>query len=169
MISKNVILVLLVAILGMSTLTTATYLNEVFAKSVKLDENEYATDFVVRVIGSDGVEQPFYTFSKIGFVRSSDIKFQLDSIPSKDKEQFYELVSQSLMNNNSIRFNISIDLLAADGSMIETLNYKKCFVEEYFVYVNDSKGKFSFLEDANSKLEIRDATKFECSGFTIDV
>ncbi len=134
-----------------------------------LDKNDYATNFVVRFIDQDGVEHVFYTFSKIDFVKSSEIKFQLDSIPSKDKEQFYEFVSQSMKNTNSVRFDVSIDLLAADGSLIETLNYKKCLVEEYFVYVNDSKGKFSFLEDANSKLEIRDATQFECVGFTIDV
>jgi hypothetical protein len=169
MISKNVILVFLVAILGMSTLTTAMYLDEVFAKDTNLDKNDYATNFVVRFIDQGGVEHVFYTFSKMDFVKSSGIKFQLDSIPSKDKEQFYEFVSQSMKNTNSIRFDISIDLLAADGSLIETLNYKKCLVEEYFVYVNDSKGKFSFLEDANSKLEIRDATQFECAGFTIDV
>ena len=169
MISKNVILVFLVAILGMSTLTTAMYLDEVFAKDTNLDKNDYATNFVVRFIDKNGVEHVFYTFSKIDFIKSSGIKFQLDSIPSKDKEIFYESISQSMVNINSIRFDVSIDLLAADGSLIETLNYKKCLVEEYFVYVNDSKGKFSFLEDANSKLEIRDATQFECAGFTLDV
>lgn len=169
MISQRIILLLLIAILGTSTLTTVTYLDEVFAKNISLDENEYATNFVVKFTGSDGIEFPFYTFSKIGFVRSTDIKFQLDSIPSKDKEQFYEFVSQSMKSPNSVRFDISINLLAADGSLVETLNYKKCMVDSYFVYVNDSKGKFSFLENANSKLEIRDATKFECSGFTIDV
>ncbi len=169
MISKNVILILLVAILGMSMLSTATYLSEVFGKGTNLDENDYATNFVVRLVTHEGDEFTIYTFSKIGFVRSTDIKFQLESIPSKDKEPYYDLISKSIKNPATTRFNVAIDLMAADGYIIETLDYRKCMVESYFVHVNDSKGKFSFLEGENSKLEIRDITKFECSGFTLDV
>ena len=168
MISKNVIIVLLVAILGMSILSTGTYLSDVFAKGVNLDENDYATNFVVTFIDNGGNEFPFYTFSKIAFVRSDDIKFQLESIPSKDKERYYTFVAESMKSSVPPRFDITIYLMADDGYIIEKLNYKKCMVEEYFVHVNDSKGKFSFLEDANSKLEIRDITKFECSGFSIE-
>jgi len=168
MISKNAILILLVAILGMSMLSTATYLGDVFAKGVNLDENDYATNFVVRFIDSGGNEYEFYTFSKIGFVKSVDIKFQLESIPSKDKAPYYEFISKSMISGETKRFDVALDLIAADGSIIETLNYKSCMVDEYFVHVNDSKGKFSFLENENSKLEIRDITKFECSGFSIN-
>ena len=169
MVSKNVIVILLVAILGMSILSTSTYLSDVFAKGVNLDENDYATNFVITFIDNGGNEFPFYTFSKIGFVRSDDIKFQLESIPSKDKVPYYEFISKSMTSGETTRFDVSMDLLAADGSIIETLNYKSCLVEEYFIHVNDSKGKFSFLEDDNSKLEIHDITKFECSGFSISV
>jgi len=169
MISKNVILILLVAILGMSMLSTATYLGEVFGKGTNLDENDYATNFVVKFINHEGKEITFYTFSKIGFVRSNEIKFQLESLPSKDKEPYYELISKSMKSTTTARFDVAIDLMAADGYIIETLNYKKCLVESYFVHVNDSKGKFSFLEGENSKLEIREITKFACLGFTIVV
>jgi len=168
MISKNVILILLVAILGMSMLSTATYLSDVFGKGTNLDENDYATNFVVRFVTHEGDEFTFYTFSKIGFVRSDDIEFQLESLPSKDKEPYYEFISKSMKSGETSRFNVAIDLMAADGYIIETLNYRKCMVESYFVHVNDSKGKFSFLEGENSKLEIREITKFQCSGFTID-
>jgi len=169
MISKNVILTLLVAILGMSMLSTATYLTEVFAKGTNLDENDYATNFVVRFINHEGHENTFYTFSKIGFVRSDEIKFQLESIPSKDKEPYYEFISKSMKSSINLRFDVVIDLMAANGDIIETLHYKKCTVDAYFIHVNDSKGKFSFLEGENSKLEIRDITKFACLGFTIVV
>lgn len=169
MISKNVIIILLVAILGMSILSTSTYLSDVFAKGVYLEENDYATTFVVQFTDHEGEEFSFYSFSKIGFVRSDEIKFQLESIPSKDKERYYVFVAESMKSSVPPRFDITIYLMADDGYIIEKLNYKKCMVEEYFVHVNDSKGKFSFLEDANSKLEIRDITKFECSGFSIEV
>ena len=169
MISKNVILILLVAILGMSMLSTATYLSDVFGKGINLDENDYATNFVVRFVTHEGHEYTFYTFSKIGFVRSNEIKFQLESIPSKDKGPYYDFISKSMESSETTRFDVAIDLMAADGYIIETLNYKKCMVESYFVHVNDSKGKFSFLEGENSKLEIREITKFACFRFTIDV
>jgi len=169
MISKNVILILLVAILGMSMLSTATYLGDVFGKGINLDENDYATNFVVRFTTHDGLEYTVYTFSKIGFVRSSDIKFQLESVPSKDKEPYYDATSKSMKSGETTRFDVTIELMAADGYIIETLNYKKCMVESYFVHVNDSKGKYSFLEGENSKLEIREVTKFQCFQFTIEV
>jgi len=168
MISKNVIIILLVAILGMSILSTSTYLSDVFAKGTNFEENDYATNFVVKFISREGDEYPFYTFSKIGFVRSSGIEFQLESIPSKDKEPYYAFISKSMKSGETSRFDVAIYLMAADGYIIETITYKKCLVGSYFIHVNDSKGKFSFLEDANSKLEIRDITKFECSGFSID-
>ena len=168
MFSKNVVIIMLVAALGMSTVSTVSHLDDVFAKGTNLDENDYATKFIVRITDKDGIEHTFFTFSKISFVRSVEPKFQLDSLPSKDKGIFYEIVSQSLKSPYNSRFDVSLDLLAADNSLVETYNYKKCEVESHFVYVNDSKGKFSFLEDANSKLEIREATKFACTGLSIE-
>ena len=65
--------------------------------------------------------------------------------------------------------DISIEIFSGDGTLLERLNYKRCEVESYFVYVNDSKGKFSFVEDEESKLEIRDVAQFSCIGFSVEI
>jgi len=135
-----------------------------------LNEADVAKSLLVRVKSDgDSREKTFDSFSRIGFVRSSNVEFLLESLPSKDKKPFYELVEKSLATSNPPLMNINIDVFSGDGSLIETLNYKRCVVTSYFIHVNDSKGKFSFLQDGNSDMEIREITKFECAGFKISV
>ena len=108
----------------------------------------------------------FYTFSKIGFVRTASIEFSLESIPSDDKQPLYEYIAQNLDRQFPDRFDIDIDLVSADGSIIETLDYNKCIITAYFVYSNDSKGKYRFSDSLPAKMELRDIIKFECLGFS---
>ena len=61
----------------------------------------------------------------------------------------------------------NIDLVSADGSIIETLNYSKCEFTAYFVYSNDSRGKYRFSDSLPEKMELRDITKFNCLGFSL--
>ncbi len=111
----------------------------------------------------------FYTFSKRGFVRSASIEFSLESIPSDDKQPLYQYIAKNLNRQFPDRFEMDIDLVSADGSIIETLNYNKCVITEYFVYSNDSKGKYRFSDSLPAKMELRDITKFACHGFSITV
>jgi len=110
------------------------------------------------------------SFSRIGFVRGSN-EFLLESLPSEDKKPFYELVQSSFSAKSPFAtqefLDIYIDLYSGGGQLIETLNYKRCTITEYFVHTIDSKGKYRFLEDDNSRIEIREVTKFKCSSFTI--
>lgn len=113
-------------------------------------------------------EQKYYTFSKIGYVKSKNIEYTLESVPSKDKKSYYELVAKFLNQRSTARpFDISIDIMASDGTLIETLDYKTCNITSYFVYVNDSKGDYRFIKDNKDRMEIRDVTKFECVGLLI--
>lgn len=134
-----------------------------------LDANDRAQSILVK-IKADGLpkELEFSTFSKIGFVKGN-AEFLLESIPSKDKKSFYEIVQKSVSTSQKPSMDVSIEIFAGDGTILEQLNYKRCFVESYFVYVNDSKGKFSFVEDKDVRLEIRDVAKFSCISFSIEV
>jgi len=135
-----------------------------------LNDDDVAKSLQVRVMIDGGNKEQIYdSFSRIGFVRSSGVEFLLESLPSKDKKSFYEFVEQSLGVPNPPLININIDVFSGDGTLIETLNYKRCTVTSYFVHVNDSKGKFSFLENGKSDMEIREVTKFACAGFKINV
>jgi len=170
--AKILTISILVTILASSTFSLIIYSSiseplQVFAGKT-LDDDDIAKTLLVRVMmDGEPKEKIFDSFSRIGFVRSSDIKFLLESIPSKDKTSFYDFISASLNSNFPKNMNISIDVISGDGITFETLNYKKCAVDSYFIHVNDSKGKFSFLDDGNSKMEIREVTQFICAGFTI--
>ncbi len=151
--------------------STGMFSETLIASGVKLfDKNDRADSIVVRFIQEHiNKEEKYYTFSKIGFVKSSTPKFMLESVPTKDKKPYYEFIEKHYNNGLSKSFTVEIDILAGDGSKIETLQYKKCQVESYFVYVNDSKGKFSLTGESISGMEIRDVTKFECTTFSIIV
>ena len=109
----------------------------------------------------------FYTFSKIGYVRSAGHEFSLESIPSDDKQPLYQYIAKNLNRQFPDRFEMDIDLVSADGTIIETLNYSKCMLTTYFVYSNDSRGKYRFSDNLPAKMELRDITKFSCLGFSL--
>ncbi|MBS1268664.1 MAG: hypothetical protein MAG458_01396 [Nitrosopumilus sp.] len=135
-----------------------------------LNPDDTAKTLQVTILSkSDGNELTYDSFSRIGFVRSTDVEFLLESLPSVDKKPFYELVQKSLNSRNSSPMNIDVSIYSGNGVLIETLNYKNCDVTSYFVHVNDSKGKFRFLDDGKSDMEIRDITKFKCTGFNLVV
>ena len=115
-------------------------------------ENKWAENIVVHFQDRTH-DLTFYTFSKIGFVRSTSIEFSLESIPSDDKQPLYEYIAENLNKQSPDRFDIDIDLVSADGSIIETLDYNKCVVTAYFVYSNDSKGKYRFSDSFPEKME----------------
>jgi len=133
-----------------------------------LVENKRAENIVVHMYDRTN-DLTFYTFSKIGFVRSAGHEFSLESIPSEDKQPLYQYIAKNLNAPYPERFEIDIDLVSADGSIIETLNYNKCLITAYFVYSNDSKGKYRFSDSLPAKMELRDITKFECHGFSLTV
>ena len=131
-----------------------------------LVENKQAETIVVHLYDRSN-DLTFYTFSKIGFVRSAGPAFSLESIPSDDKQPFYQYIAKNLNKQFPERFEMDIDLVTADGTIIETLNYNKCAITAYFVYSNDSKGKYRFSDSLPAKMELRDVTKFECLGFSL--
>ncbi len=126
----------------------------------------------INVEGSSNGELVYGTFSRIGFV-SGDANFLLESLPSVDKKSFYEIVQKSLKNKGSIVnpvvFDVKIEIFSGGFDHIETLEYKKCQITDYFVHTVDSKGKYRFLEDDDSDIEIREVTKFDCTGFNVSL
>ena len=139
---------------------------------VTLNSADAAKSIQVRVtpVGTN-TERTYDSFSRIGFVAGGS-NFLLESVPSKDKKSFYNLVKTSLEDKNRLSksnlLDVSIDIFSGDGEIIETLVYKQCSVTEYFVHVIDSKGTILFLKDDGS-VEIREVTKFQCISLTLDL
>ncbi|HSB49792.1 MAG TPA: hypothetical protein VLC72_00480 [Nitrosopumilaceae archaeon] len=111
------------------------------------------------------------SFSRIGFV-SGGASFLLESLPSEDKKPFYRFVRDSLeAQRNGFTdpkfLDVKIDLFSGDYDLIQTLEYSKCYVFDYFVHAVDSRANIRFLEDGDQGIEIREVTKFSCQKFKI--
>lgn len=137
-----------------------------------LSNDNVAKTIQVRVTPSRTINEGTYnTFSRVGFVDGEN-NFLLESVPSKDKKPFYELVKKSIedkrIESTDNRMHISIDLFSGDGEVIQSLEYRDCKVTEYFVHGVDSKGKIFFLEE-DGTVEIREVTKFACVSFTLNI
>lgn len=139
---------------------------------VTLDSDNVAKTIQVRVTPSGTLEQQTYdSFSRVGFVDGEN-NFLLESVPSKDKRPYYQLVKKSIedkrVESSDNRMHISIDLYSGDGEIIQSLEYRDCKVTEYFVHGVDSKGKIFFTED-DGTVEIREVSKFSCVSFTLNL
>ncbi|MDE1770801.1 MAG: hypothetical protein KGI28_09685 [Thaumarchaeota archaeon] len=156
---------------------------EVTATNSGLNDQLSAKSFVVHFQTKNG-NFDVYTISKLtqygmlsvgsGSISTnigafSSPQFMLESIPSKDKSKYYSLIStfsNTAAGNNNIDFvDVAIDILAGDGSTIETLHYSKCQVMEYYVATNDNKQQYRFT--SNDGPELRDDANFSCDGLQI--
>ncbi|MCH8086046.1 MAG: hypothetical protein IIC15_06450 [Thaumarchaeota archaeon] len=139
---------------------------------ITLSNDNVAKTIQVRVTPSGTLDERTYdSFSRVGFV-SGEGNFLLESVPSKDKRPFYELVKKSIEDKNKAtsitRMHVSIDVYAGDGEIIHSLEYRDCSIDEYFIHGVDSKGKIFFLEE-DGTVEIREVTKFSCISFTLNI
>ena len=97
-----------------------------------------------------------------------DVKqFYLESLPSKDKEWYYDILSQYI-NPGKIpeSFNISVNVLAGDDSLIQEWDYSECTRSNYELFLDDSIMTYKFHQKWDS--EIKDRTFFECVGLSLN-
>jgi len=146
--------------------------------------NNNAQSFIVHVFADK--EYVFDTFSKFSntgqtipstkpdpnlpstISTTSVPEFQLESLTSADKKDFYNLISKYLVDTSTVKpYNINIDVVASDGSIIETLEYGGCRPTGYSVYTNDDSSLYRLAN--KDGLEIREDTNFMCAGFHIVV
>ncbi|HXU95235.1 MAG TPA: hypothetical protein VFP45_02250, partial [Candidatus Nitrosotalea sp.] len=95
-------------------------------------------------------------------------QFYLESMPSKGKDQFYQLVNSyvNLGDKTPQPFDASVDLISGDGSAIQTWKYTKCNISQYQPYSQIVVIVNTFTE--KPKPEIRERTIFQCSGLSLD-
>ncbi len=172
--NKQIAIIMITSVavlLGMSTVYSNPEVLQAYA-GVTLSNDNVAKTIQVRVTPAGTLlESTYDSFSRVGFVDGAT-NFLLESVPSKDKRPFYELVKKSIEDKNpntvNNRMHVSIDLYSGDGEIIQSLEYRDCSVSEYFVHGVDSKGKIFFLEE-DGTIEIREVTKFACVSFTLNL
>jgi len=90
-------------------------------------------------------------------------QFLLESLPNKQQKTAYDFISRYI-NAGKIPelFDTKIDLITGDGAILYSIDYSKCRVTNYAVYLNDNMGSIKFLPQM--KPEIREKGIFDCAG-----
>lgn len=158
-------------------------ITEVIATDVNLGDDERAKSFIVTFSGGDyfGSELKIYTFSK--FLHFSDAisgtavspnsqfsatpQFTLESLPSKDKKEFYSLINEYTKPGRAPEpFEVVVDVVTGDGTVIQSWSYRDCDVVDYATYLDEDKDVYRFSN--TDEAEIRDISVFSCSGFSLE-
>ena len=93
--------------------------------------------------------------------------FSLESLPSKDKEQFYQYVIDKLNNKRQVQsVDVSVDLVTGDGTTLQTWKYPRCEVTNYSIYRQEISAIWKFKQSNGP--EIRDKTNFSCNGLQVN-
>ena len=113
-----------------------------------------------------GEKQPLLpkSFSDIGI----SSYFSLESNPSKDKLEFYELIAKTYNPGRHPQlFDVEIDFLSGNGISIITVSYAKCKVTEYLPFIQEFVLFYPF--SGMFEEEVRDRTVFKCTGTKVNV
>ena len=93
--------------------------------------------------------------------------FFLESLPSVDKQPFYDFVADWMDSGDSLNeFDVDVDVLDGTGAVIQTWGFEKCGITSYGTYLQEFVFVYSYsgLQDS----EIRDKTTFSCVGVHLE-
>jgi len=158
---------------------------EVTAAQSPLTDNERAQFFVVHF--SNGlIEKPFTvsTFSKFESTSSQSKgteiykfpmyyfkdkpEFYLEGLPSMDKKDLYKGIDRWMTLSTTLNpFDVDIDVIAGDGTVIQTWSYTKCQPTAYGTYLQDVINFYQY--SGQEKSEIRDRVAFSCTALSLKV
>ncbi len=132
------------------------------AIQVRFGSGDFTDEIVIDTFGKFGSgKEPtnLIELRKLGF----ESYFYLESLPSKDKADFYKLISKYINpGQKPQRFDAKISGLMSDGSTIFSLTYSKCNAAGYSIFTQDISIIYQLsLEKDN---EIRDKILFYCGG-----
>jgi len=126
-------------------------------------EQIFSTTFTKFAPSLDTFETPFVTITTPSNEIGSSPQFFLESLPSYDKKDFYEFLSRYVNPTKEPElFDVSIDLITGDNTILQRWNYVDCEVTSYQMRLDDSSLKYPF--SGKPQGEIRDKTDFACSG-----
>jgi len=153
---------------------------------LKPTKNDRITSYVVHFMGPDfdglysvgtfskfapsknQIETPYDIITFPSNPVNSKPQFFLESLPSRDKKQLYELFSDYVNQGpQPHKFDVSVDLILGDGSVFQRWNYHECDLTDYAMQLEDSTLRFPFSNDRKS--EILDRSDFLCNGLKLDV
>jgi len=158
---------------------------EVTAAQSSLTDNERAQFFIVHF--SNGlIEKPFTvsTFSKFESTSSQSKgtelykfpmyyfkdkpEFYLEGLPSMDKKDLYRGIDRWMTRGATLSpFDVDIDVIAGDSTVIQTWSYSNCQPTAYGTYLQDVINFYQY--SGQEKSEIRDRVAFSCTALSLKV
>ena len=95
-------------------------------------------------------------------------QFLLEGLPSADKQQLYEGIHNWMTQRTILNpFNVDVDVLAGDASVIVTWEFTDCQPVAFGTYLQDFIFYYQFAD--LERHEIRDRALFECLGADLRV
>ncbi len=95
------------------------------------------------------------------------LRFLLETLPSKENINYYQAIDDYFQTDSTLFkvFDVSIDVVSGDGTVLQTWEYRNCDLEDYVVYVQDNI-IFNRFHGGDGP-EIRERSIFHCSGLSL--
>ncbi len=95
------------------------------------------------------------------------LRFLLETLPSKENINYYQAIDDYFQTDSPLfkEFDVSIDVVSGDGTVLQTWEYRNCDLEDYVVYVQDNIIFDRFSGEQGS--EIRERSIFHCTGLSL--
>jgi hypothetical protein len=145
------------------------------------EEQNRAQRFVLTISGGEIKEDhTYHTFTKFEPLleekssktpathQINSVGFTLESLPSKDKENYYHFFSRYVNPGKAPEpFDAKIELVTSGGKIIQSWNYVDCDLENYDSFLADNLLEYTF-NGKKAVSEIRNKSLFMCVGFSMD-
>jgi len=95
------------------------------------------------------------------------LRFLLETLPSKENINYYQAIDDYFQTSSPLfkKFDVSIDVVSGDGTILQTWKYRNCDLEDYVVYLQDNIIFDRFSGEQGS--EIRERSIFYCGGLSL--
>jgi len=95
------------------------------------------------------------------------LRFLVETLPSKENIGYYQAIDDYFQTDSPLfkRFDVSIDVVSGDGTVLQTWEYRNCDLEDYTVYLQDNIIFNRFHGGMGP--EIRERSIFHCSGLSL--
>ncbi len=106
-------------------------------------------------------------FGRLYEFRDSNPTFFLESLPSADKQPFYDFIADWMDRGDLLNeFDVDVDVLDGTGATIQTWAFERCGITSYGTYLQDTIFIYQFSGVQDS--EIRDKAVFSCVGINLE-
>jgi len=95
------------------------------------------------------------------------LRFLLETLPSKENINYYQAIDDYFQTDSKLfkEFDVKIDVVTGDGTVLQTWEYRNCDLEDYTVYLQDNI-IFNRFHGGDGP-EIRERSIFNCSGLSL--